>query len=99
MCWQELTDTTTASHSIVDSRQEAMHHGLANGVSLPVQEPSMDEIIVESVIQEYEPNRGINVDDDETQHGCHHQLLTIHCDRSHDSLELWESVNDIEQMD
>ena len=54
-----------------------MHHGHADAVSLSVEKPSIDVIIVVCVKYEDEANGAINVDDDDTQHGCHHQLVAI----------------------
>jgi len=75
-----------------------MHHGLANRITFPVQKPSMDEVIIKSVEQENESNRRVNVNDDESQHSCHDQLLTVDCHGPDDCFQLRETVNDIEQM-
>ena len=75
----------------------------------------MDEVIIKSVEQENESNRRVNVNDDESQHSCHDQLLTVDCHGPDDCFQLRETVlnlkkakikniiiityNDIEQMD
>lgn len=48
-----------------------MHHGLANGVSLAVEEASMYLIIVESIEQEDKCHGRVDVDNDETKHSSH----------------------------
>lgn len=51
---QELANTATATKAIVDCRQEAVHHGLADGVALTVEEACVYLVVVERVEEEDE---------------------------------------------
>lgn len=89
---QELSDTSTTSQPIVDGGEEAVHHRLADRVSFSVQQSSMDLIIVECVVQENERNGRVDVNDDDSQHGRHEQLIAIQCHTLDHILELREPI-------
>ena len=69
-----------------------MHHGLADGVSLSIQETCMDEVIVERVKQENKPNGRVDVNNNNTEHGRHEQLVTVDSNRPDNSLKLGETI-------
>ena len=61
---QEITNTATTSKTIIQLRQEAVHHGHADGVTFGVQQASVDVVIVERVVEEDEANSRVDVYED-----------------------------------
>jgi len=98
LCGQELSDSSSCSEAIVDSREEAVHHGHTNAVSFSVKQTSMDVVIVESVRNEDERKHRVNVDDDPSKHSRHHQRLPIHSYRSHHTLKWREPIDHVCEM-
>lgn len=74
---QVFSNSTTTSQPIINSAEEAVHHGHADAVSLSVEKASINIIIVICVKHENEADGTVNVNDDDTQHSSHHQLVTI----------------------
>lgn len=99
LCWQELTDSSTTSNTVVDGREEAMHHRHTNRVTLSIEQATLNIVIIESIEHEYKANRGVNVDNDGTKHGCHEKLVTVERNRLNNVLQLRESRNDVQQME
>lgn len=62
--WQKLSNTSSTSYTIIDGRQEAVHHGHTNAVSLHVEVAVVHVIVVVGFINENETDGGVNVDDD-----------------------------------
>jgi len=59
----------------------------------------MDIVIIECVINEDESNCRVDVDDNDTKHSRHQQLVTIDSYRLNNVLQLGESVDNIKQME
>ena len=59
----------------------------------------MDLIIIECVKQEYERNSRVDVDDDEAEHGSHEQLVAVQRYTLDDTLQLWEAINHVQEME
>ena len=76
-----------------------MHHGHADTVTFPIQQSSVNIIIVIGIIHKDESKCGIDVNDNQTKHSRHQQLTTILGHRSDDTLQFWESVDNVNQME
>lgn len=99
LCWQELTDSSTTSNTVVDGREEAVHHRHTNRVALSIEQATLNIVIIESVEHEYKANRGVNVNNDGSKHCCHQKLVTVKRNRLNNVLELRESRDDVQQME
>ena len=69
-----------------------MHHGHTDGVTFAVQQVSVDVVVVESVVQEDEADRRVDVNENCSEHGRHAELEPILGDTLDDVLQLWESI-------
>ena len=92
LSWEEITNTTSTSQTVVEGGEEAMHHWHADTVSFCVQDTAMDHVFVIGVIQENEPNNRVNVNDHNSKHGCHEQLVPIQRHTFNNILQLREPV-------
>lgn len=78
LCWQVLTDSSTTSETVVDGAEEAVHHGHANTVSLSIKKSTVDVVIIESVSYKYESDGAVDINDDDSKHRCHDQLVSVY---------------------
>ena len=96
---QELTDAATTTEAVVDRGQEAVHHGLADRVSLAVEQAGVHLVVVEGVEEEDERDCRVDVDDDEAEHGRHEQLITVQRYTLDDALQLGEAIDHVQEME
>jgi hypothetical protein len=92
LSWQEVSDTTSSSETVVDRRQEAVHHGHADAVTSGVENSSMDLIIIVSVLNKDKADHRENVDHHHSKHRRHQQLVTIQSNTLDNVLQLGETI-------
>ena len=76
-----------------------MHHVHADAITHSVEQSSTDVVIVIRIIHKDEGNSAIDVNNHHTKHRRHEQLVSIESYRLNNTLKLWESINDISQME
>lgn len=83
----DVSQSTTISHTFVQSSDEALEHGEAVVLSDEIRVIPVDVIVLHSVLHVEERECGVNVNQNHHEHTSHTYLLQVHRDGFDDILE------------
>jgi len=76
-----------------------MHHIHADAIAHSVEQSSTDVVIVIRIIYKDEGDGAVDVNNHHSKHCSHEQLVSIESHGLNNTLKLWESIDNIGQME